>query len=218
MEVRLVEGRLRRRQGRERPPTEARVFIADHHEGYIDWAMYEEHRRRLRRNNLAAGARREGTGAIRARAWGSWRGCCAADDVGASCTSATMASAGQRRAICVSGTFRPVGGTAWGSGAARSIGGSPRKCSACCPRWACGPASQAVEELAPEGQRAPGGARPPTRRSGVRGAARLRAVQRRGRAPPLGGRRAGAAMECGPRRGRPAPRVAAPHWRRRRRC
>ncbi len=64
-EVRLVEGRLRRRQGRERPPTEARVFIADHHEGYIDWAMYEEHRRRMRRNNLRQ-ERDEGTGAIRA--------------------------------------------------------------------------------------------------------------------------------------------------------
>jgi DNA invertase Pin-like site-specific DNA recombinase len=64
-EVRLVEGRLRRRQGRERPPAEARVFIADHHEGYIDWAMYEEHRRRLRRNTLRH-ERAEGTGAIRA--------------------------------------------------------------------------------------------------------------------------------------------------------
>jgi DNA invertase Pin-like site-specific DNA recombinase len=64
-EVRLVEGRLRRRQGRERQPTEARVFIADHHEGYIDWAMYEEHRRRLRRNTLRH-EREEGTGAIRA--------------------------------------------------------------------------------------------------------------------------------------------------------
>lgn len=65
VEVRLVEGRLRRRQGRLRSPTDARVFIADHHEGYIDWAMYEEHRRRLRRNNLQR-ERHEGTGAIRA--------------------------------------------------------------------------------------------------------------------------------------------------------
>lgn len=65
VEVRLVEGRLRRRQGRLRSPTDARVFIADHHEGYIDWAMYEEHRRRMRRNNLRQ-ERHEGTGAIRA--------------------------------------------------------------------------------------------------------------------------------------------------------
>lgn len=65
VEVRLVEGRLRRRQGRLRSPTDARVFIADHHEGYIDWAMYEEHRRRMRRNNLRQ-ERDEGTGAIRA--------------------------------------------------------------------------------------------------------------------------------------------------------
>jgi len=65
MEIRLVEGRPRRRQGRERRPTEARVFIADPHEGYSDWAMYEEHRRRRRRNNLRE-ERAEGTGAIRA--------------------------------------------------------------------------------------------------------------------------------------------------------
>ena len=65
VEVRLVDGRPRRRQGRLRAPTEARVFIADHHEGYIDWAMYEEHRRRLRRNTLRH-EHAEGTGAIRA--------------------------------------------------------------------------------------------------------------------------------------------------------
>ena len=65
VEVRLVEGRPRRRQGRLRPLTEARVFIADHHEGYIDWAMYEEHQQRLRGNSLRQEGD-EGTGAIRA--------------------------------------------------------------------------------------------------------------------------------------------------------
>src|SRR6266508_7962 len=65
VEVRLVDGRLRRRQGRLRPLTEARVFIADHHEGYIEWAMYEEHQQRLRGNSLRQDGD-EGTGAIRA--------------------------------------------------------------------------------------------------------------------------------------------------------
>jgi DNA invertase Pin-like site-specific DNA recombinase len=65
VEVRLVDGRPRRRQRRVPWPTDARVFLADHHEGYIDWAMYEEHQRRMRRNNLRQ-ERDEGTGAIRA--------------------------------------------------------------------------------------------------------------------------------------------------------
>lgn len=65
VEVRLVEGRPRRRQGALRPVNEARVFIPDHHEGYIDWAMYEDHQRRMRGNNLRR-HRDEGTGAVRA--------------------------------------------------------------------------------------------------------------------------------------------------------
>ncbi len=63
-EVVLVEGRLVRRQGRERPPEEARVFIRDHHEGYIDWQTYEENRRMVRRNSLR-GASDEAVGAVR---------------------------------------------------------------------------------------------------------------------------------------------------------
>jgi DNA invertase Pin-like site-specific DNA recombinase len=65
MELRLVDGRPRRRQGPLRPLPEARVFIADHHEGYIDWTTYEEHQRRMRDNNLKHQGD-EGTGAVRA--------------------------------------------------------------------------------------------------------------------------------------------------------
>lgn len=65
MELCLVEGRPRRRQGPMRPLTEARVFIADHHEGYIDWGGYEEHQQRMRGNNLRLEGD-EGTGAVRA--------------------------------------------------------------------------------------------------------------------------------------------------------
>jgi DNA invertase Pin-like site-specific DNA recombinase len=63
-EVVLVEGRLVRRQGRERAPEEARVFLRDHHEGYLDWETYEENRRMARRNSLR-GSTEEGVGAVR---------------------------------------------------------------------------------------------------------------------------------------------------------
>src|SRR3982751_5051467 len=47
----LVEGRLEKRQGATRRAEECRVFIPDHHVGYIDWATYEENRRIIRRNS-----------------------------------------------------------------------------------------------------------------------------------------------------------------------
>src|ERR1700694_3679788 len=46
----LVEGRLEKRQGAMRRAEECRVFIRDHHVGYIDWATYEENQRMTRRN------------------------------------------------------------------------------------------------------------------------------------------------------------------------
>ena len=39
-----VEGRLEKRQSALRSAEECRVFIRDHHVGYIDWATYEENR------------------------------------------------------------------------------------------------------------------------------------------------------------------------------
>jgi len=52
METLLVEGRLKKRQAAYRRPEECRVFIADHHVGYIDWASYEENQRMTRRNSV----------------------------------------------------------------------------------------------------------------------------------------------------------------------
>src|SRR5215469_1604136 len=52
METLLVEGGLRKRQAAYRRPEECRVFIADHHVGYIDWASYEENQRMTRRNSV----------------------------------------------------------------------------------------------------------------------------------------------------------------------
>src|SRR5580704_5418757 len=48
----LVEGRLEKRQGAVRRAEECRVFIRDHHVGYIDWATYEENQRMTRRNSV----------------------------------------------------------------------------------------------------------------------------------------------------------------------
>jgi DNA invertase Pin-like site-specific DNA recombinase len=50
METLLIEGRLKKRQAANRRPEECRVFIADHHEGYIDWATYQENQRMTRGN------------------------------------------------------------------------------------------------------------------------------------------------------------------------
>ncbi len=48
----LVEGRLEKRQGAMRRAEECRVFIRDHHVGYIDWASYEENQRMMRHNSV----------------------------------------------------------------------------------------------------------------------------------------------------------------------
>src|SRR6202171_886620 len=48
----LVGGRLEKRQSAMRPAEECRVFIRDHHVGYIDWATYEENQRMIRRNSV----------------------------------------------------------------------------------------------------------------------------------------------------------------------
>ncbi len=48
----LVGGRLEKRQSAMHPAEECRVFIRDHHVGYIDWATYEENQRMIRRNSV----------------------------------------------------------------------------------------------------------------------------------------------------------------------
>ena len=45
-------GRILKRGGRFRRAEECKVFIRDHHEGYIDWETYEENQRMIRRNAL----------------------------------------------------------------------------------------------------------------------------------------------------------------------
>lgn len=58
-------GVLRRRQAKPLPAKEAKVFIADHHEGYIDWSTYQENQRRIAGNNMRNDSD-EKIGAVRA--------------------------------------------------------------------------------------------------------------------------------------------------------
>lgn len=64
------DGVLGKSQSHVLAPESARVFIRDHHDGYIDWAMFEENRRMIRRNNWrgesdqTAGAVRGGKGLL----------------------------------------------------------------------------------------------------------------------------------------------------------
>ena len=66
----LVEGRLEKRQGALHRAEECRVFIPEHHVGYIDWGTYEENQRMIRRNSLnwesdeSMAAIREGQGLL----------------------------------------------------------------------------------------------------------------------------------------------------------
>ncbi|MGA8023072.1 MAG: recombinase family protein [Candidatus Acidiferrales bacterium] len=52
IETKLVDGQLKKRQGRLRRPYECRVFIPDHHDGYIEWTTYEENQEIIRGNNM----------------------------------------------------------------------------------------------------------------------------------------------------------------------
>src|SRR5664279_5127540 len=48
----LVDGRLEKHQEATRQAEECRVFIPNHHVGYIDWGTYEENQRTTRRNSV----------------------------------------------------------------------------------------------------------------------------------------------------------------------
>src|SRR5947208_2881024 len=52
----VSEGRIVKRTAPVLPPEECRVFIRDHHEGYISWEEFEENRRRLRSNEVRFGS------------------------------------------------------------------------------------------------------------------------------------------------------------------
>ncbi|MBI3046843.1 MAG: recombinase family protein [Acidobacteria bacterium] len=69
-QVQWHNGSLRKRQGQALPAEQARVFLREHHEGYIDWATFEENQRMIRRNDYrgesdaTAGAARAGKGLL----------------------------------------------------------------------------------------------------------------------------------------------------------
>ena len=61
----VVEGKLTKRTGTWQRPEDCRVFIPNHHEGYIDWETFEENRRIIQ-NNVTKTAPDEAVGAVRA--------------------------------------------------------------------------------------------------------------------------------------------------------
>jgi DNA invertase Pin-like site-specific DNA recombinase len=60
----VVDGRVRKSYGHDRPIGEWKILIKDHHEGYIDWSQYERNQERLARNTHCrkAGAPKSGRG------------------------------------------------------------------------------------------------------------------------------------------------------------
>lgn len=60
----VVNGKLTKRQGKLLKPEECKVFIRDHHEGYIDWELYEYHQKLIRDNAMNLGSD-ESVGAVR---------------------------------------------------------------------------------------------------------------------------------------------------------
>jgi DNA invertase Pin-like site-specific DNA recombinase len=66
-EVRMAfeDGRLRKRQGRLRRAEQCRVFLRDHHAGYIPWETFEDHLQILRANDMK-GESDESVGPVRA--------------------------------------------------------------------------------------------------------------------------------------------------------
>jgi len=61
----LENGKLRKRPGRLRRAEDCRVFLRDHHAGYITWERFEEHLQILRGNNMK-GDSDETAGPVRA--------------------------------------------------------------------------------------------------------------------------------------------------------
>lgn len=70
VEVVWRAGQLHKRRTPAVPPEQARVFLRDHHAGYIDWPTFEEHQRMIQRNTFrgesdeTAGAARAGKGLL----------------------------------------------------------------------------------------------------------------------------------------------------------
>src|SRR5215831_14957396 len=63
--LRVIEGKLAKRTGPWQRPEDCRVFLPNHHDGYIDWETFEENRR-IMHNNTTKTDPDEAAGAVRA--------------------------------------------------------------------------------------------------------------------------------------------------------
>ncbi|MEE8300828.1 MAG: recombinase family protein [Candidatus Tectomicrobia bacterium] len=64
-ELAVVEGKLAKRTGKVQRSEDCRVFLPDHHEGYIDWETFQDNRR-IMQNNTTKTDPDEAVGAVRA--------------------------------------------------------------------------------------------------------------------------------------------------------
>ena len=134
MQVVWREGVLRKRPGRAVPPEEARVFIRDHHTGYIDWTTFEEHQRMISRNTW------RGESDETAGAGAEWhrpaRRLLRCRRCGRKLHVRYWGKRGRVRGISVRATSSPAGdATVSGSAVRRWIAASaPRSC-VCCRPW-----------------------------------------------------------------------------------
>lgn len=64
-ELALIDGKLTKRTGKLRRPEDCRVFIPEHHEGYIDWKTYQDNLH-IMRSNTTKSEPDEAIGAVRA--------------------------------------------------------------------------------------------------------------------------------------------------------
>ena len=64
-ELVLIDGKLTKRTGKLRRPEDCRVFIPDHHDGYIDWQTYQDNLQ-IMRSNTTKTEPDEAIGAVRA--------------------------------------------------------------------------------------------------------------------------------------------------------
>ena len=126
METVLVDGHLKKRQTALRPAENCRVFIRDHHEGYIDWAIYEENQRILRRNSVNWQGD-ESMAAIRA-GQGCWLGFFVVDTVAASYRCVTGEVVAPTRAICARVNSMTLDGIASGSAVRPLTASLAKKC------------------------------------------------------------------------------------------
>ncbi len=132
--------KLRKRPGRVRRAEECRVFLRDHHAGYITWETFEENLRILRGNDMK-GDGDESVGPVRA-GQGLLAGRLRHGPFGRKLHVPYWASAAPRPATSARGPLGEAGSTARDLGDGSSMSALARHSWRRSRPWACGQASR----------------------------------------------------------------------------